>query len=91
MRPMGSVEGLVILACVALAALFGFACAFDHDGVGASACPAGGTSPPPDEVSGAAPLDDRDRRSARPPTRSGERTAPPRLLAAVPGGLCLLI
>jgi hypothetical protein len=72
MRPRGSVEGVVILACVAVTAFFGFACTLNDNGDSGSA--------PIGEV-----LLHPDRADAR------ECATPPGLLAAVPGGLCLLI
>jgi hypothetical protein len=81
----------LIVVCAVLAALLGFACAFDQDGAGVSVRAAHGASPSPDEVSGAASVEDLGRLSARPPAKAARRIAPPGLLAAVPGGLCLLI
>jgi hypothetical protein len=90
MRPMGSFEGLVILACVALAALFGFACALnDNSDLGLSLRTAADPGPSPDEAWVAAPIARDCRRASAPAVR--ERATPPGLLAAVPGGLCLLI
>jgi hypothetical protein len=89
-RRMGSVEGLVILACVALTALFGFACALNEDGdFNVTPCLADQPSCEPDELARALPCVDSQR------SRCGQ-LAQPRLyawglLSAVPGGLCLLI
>ena len=92
MRPLGSVESFVIIACVVLAALCACACAFDQDGDGGVAARlVDNVSPSPCEGSRAAPVEGRGRPTTRPRAKTGERLALPGLLAAVPGGLCLLI
>ena len=90
MRPTVIVEALVILICVAIAAFFGFACTLlDSCGLDLSLRPADRPAPSPDGVSGPTPVADDRRRAAGPAAR--KRVTPPGLLAAVPGGLCLLI
>jgi hypothetical protein len=90
LRARVDVEGFVILVCVALAALFGFACTLDDNGdLGLSLPRAADSGPSPEEASVAAPFTRGCRRAAEPAAR--ERLTPPGLLAAAPGGLCLLI
>ena len=91
MRPARVIEGFLFVACVVPAALFGFACAFDYDGTAAWRR-ARWTSPPSLPTTPA-------RRWSRTLTglpldlapRPGSVSLPQGLLAAVPGGLCLLI
>jgi hypothetical protein len=83
-------EPFAIVSCVGLAALFGVMCAIDDDSsLGVSLCPADGPWSSPEETVGVLPATDGHRLFAA----SGGRTslAAPGLLAAVPGGLCLLI
>jgi len=83
-------EWTLVLCCVVLAVLFGLVCAFDEDGdLSVSLCRADGFSCARDEVSRAVPAGDASRRPATLPARL--RLSAPGLLAAVPGGLCLLI
>jgi hypothetical protein len=79
----------LVLCCVALAAFFGLACAFDEDGdFGVTPCLADEPSCAPDELSGTVLAGDARRHPAAPSARL--RLSAPGLLAAVPGGLCLL-
>ncbi len=90
MRPTQKRELTLILFCVALAALFGLACVFDDDGdLGAALRQTEGVSSASDEFFSALALGDSWRLIVAPAARLpfGARG----LLAAVPGGLCLLI
>ena len=83
-------EWTLVSCCVVLAALFGLVCAFDEDGdLSVSLCRADGPSCAGDELSRALPRGDAHRLCATPFARL--RLAALGLLAAVPGGLCLLI
>ena len=83
-------EWTLVSCCVVLAALFGLVCAFDEDGdFSVSLCRADGLSCAGDEISRAVPAGDAQRLLAAPAARL--RLGAPSLLAAVPGGLCLLI
>jgi len=80
----------LVLCCVFLAALFGLVCAFDEDGdLGGALCQADGRSRSPDEVSRTLPFSAARRHLVGPAAALG--ISAPGLLAAVPGGLCLLI
>jgi hypothetical protein len=81
---------LLIVCCIASAALFGFACLFDDDGdFGVALRQADGPLCSPDEASRPLPVMDANRLLAGPKART--TITAPGLLAAVPGGLCLLI
>jgi hypothetical protein len=83
-------EWLLVVSCIVLAAFFGLACAFDEDGdFGVTVCVADDPSCSPDEASRALSARDAYRLLAGPAVRISIRA--PGLLAAVPGGLCLLI
>jgi hypothetical protein len=89
-HPTRHLEWTLVLCCVALAALFGLVCAFDEDGeLGVMPCLAEDRSCAPDELARALPTRDTPRRMTAPSARL--RLSAPGLLAAVPGGLCLLI
>jgi hypothetical protein len=84
------IERVLTICCIVLAAFFGLACAFDDDGdLGITLCLAEGSSFSSDELSRALP----GERPRRPDKASSARLhlSAPSLLAAVPGGLCLLI
>jgi hypothetical protein len=84
------VEWPLVVCSIVLAAIFGLACAFDEDGdLALTVCQVEHPSRPPDEVCRALSLGAVARLLAGPSAR--ERVTPPGLLAAVPGGLCLLI
>jgi hypothetical protein len=90
MRPTGSVEGLLILACVDLAVFLGFAGAVDDNGdLGLSPRPAADPRQSADEAAGGASTTRDWRRAGPPALREGLSLPGP--LAAVPGGLRLLI
>jgi len=83
-------EWTLILCCVFLAVFFVLACAFDDDGdFGVIPCRADEPSCSPDEASHVLPARDAKRLLAGPAARLCLNA--PGLLAAVPGGLCLLI
>jgi hypothetical protein len=89
-HPPQRLQWLLVLGCVALAALFGLACALDDDGdLGVVPCLAEDRSCAPDELSRDLPASDTPRRVTAPSVRLCPSA--PGLLAAVPGGLCLLI
>jgi hypothetical protein len=80
----------LVVCCVVFCALFGVAFSFDDDGdPGLSLCPVDDSRCSPDETFCALPVMDGQRLVAGPAGRT--RIASPGLLAAVPGGLCLLI
>lgn len=82
-------EWFLILGCVALAVLLGLACVFDDDGdFGVIACLADGASLSPEEVSSTLPTGDTSLLGAEPHAQLDLDA--PSLLAAAPGGLCLL-
>jgi hypothetical protein len=90
MRPSGSAQSFVIVACVALAAVLGFAwMLIDNGELGLPLRRVLDSWPSRDKASGAALVADDCRRAAAPAAQ--ERLIQPSLLAAVPGGLCLLI
>ena len=90
MRRPTRVQWLLIVLCIVLAMFFGLACALDDDGdFGVTVCLAGDSSCSPDEASLALSAGDVYRLLAAPSVRISVRA--PGLLAAVPGGLCLLI
>jgi hypothetical protein len=90
LQPTRHLEWLLIVCCVVLCALFGVAFAFDDDDdPGACLLPADGPWCSPDEGLCAPPVIDAPRLVAGPDRRTS--AAGPALLAAVPGGLCLLI
>jgi hypothetical protein len=88
-RSAGRSAWTLVLCCVVLAAFCGLASVFDEDGdFGVTLCLADATSFSPEELSRALPRGDASR---RPPTPSARLClSAPGLLAAVPGGLCLL-
>jgi hypothetical protein len=88
LRPTRHLEWLLIVCCLLLCALFAVACSFDDD-PDVSLCPADDFSSSPDVTSCAPPVRDGQRLGL---THGGRTaSAAPALLAAVPGGLCLLI
>jgi hypothetical protein len=87
-RPARSLEGVLIVACVVLVALFGFVCALNQDGDRAMAVrSADGPAPSPNHAS--TPLPEISHRLPAGPAAWGANP-PLSLLAAVPGALCLL-
>jgi hypothetical protein len=91
-RPMHSLRRLhwcLILAWVTLGALVGGAFALDDGGLGGVLCRAEGPGSSPGELSRARPGVDVEWSDAAPGARL--RLGDPRLLASVPGGLCLLL
>jgi len=80
----------LIVFCIVLAVFFGLACAFDDDGdFGVTVCLADDPSCSPDKASRALSARDAYGLLAGPVVRISVRA--PGLLAAVPGGLRLLI
>ena len=90
MQPTKHPEWLLLISCVVSCALFGLTFSFDDDGdPGAFLCQAGGPWSSPDETFCMLPFMDGQRLVVGPFGRTS--SAAPGLLAAVPGGLCLLI
>ena len=79
---------LLIVCCMLLCALYGVACAFNDD-PGVALGPANDPSPSADETVCALPVLDARRLATGPVGCTS--IAGPALLAAAPGGLCLLI
>lgn len=80
----------LVVCCVFLSALFGLVCASGADvDLRAAVCPADERSSSPDEVSCTLPLSGAPWHLFGPAAAVG--IADQGLLAAVPGGLCLLI
>jgi len=90
LQPTKHLALTLVLCCVVLAALFGLACLLDDDGDLAGAlCPADAPSCSPDELSRALPVRDAHQLLAGPGARI--RVTALGMLAALPGGLYLLI
>jgi len=89
-QQMTHLELALVLCCVAVAALFGLACVFDDDGdLCGALCQTESPWCSPDELSCPLLLGDFLRRPAAPAADRG--LAVIGLLAAAPGGLCLLL
>jgi hypothetical protein len=88
-RSSGRLTWTLVLLCVALTLTFGLAVAFDEDGdLGVPLGQDDGPSYSPDEAA-AGPVAPDARRPLAAPSAL-RRLGSPGLLAAVPGGLCLL-
>jgi hypothetical protein len=80
----------LVVFCIAVVILVGLACAFDQEGaIGVAAILAADPSHSRDEASRAPSARDAHRLLGGPVARTSMRASS--LLAAVPGGLCLLI
>ena len=90
MRPARSLEGFLIVACVVLAAIFGVACPFDpDDDLALSVRTADSLALPLSDVSGG--LRERGAHALLAGAAAQRPITPLGSVAAVPGGLCLLI
>lgn len=89
MKPTGRSTRSFVLYCLALIALFGLVCVFDDEGgLGINPCQSDFLLRPPDDAPGDVV---RDVRRLLPAPSARHRLSVPGLLAAVPGGLCLLL
>ncbi len=89
LQPTKHLERSLVVCCILLCALVGVAVSFDGVGdSGAFLCPVDVSGCSPEETVCALPVVDGQRPVSGPPGGAG--IAGPALLAAVPGGLCLL-
>jgi hypothetical protein len=88
--PTGRSTRSFVLCCLAVIALFGLVCVFDDECcLCVSPCRSDGLLRPPDDAPGGVVVRDVRRLLSAPSAR--HRPSAPGLLAAVPGGLCLLL